>query len=133
MREILKVGGIVLGVSIGAVVAVSACSIVTAPVRSAAGIVNRTLDADNAIATYERFHDRWRGYEARIGQIRDTQRTIAGETDRVELQRLRIELNAQRQSCREIAAGYNADATKTNRSIFQGREAPATLNMEACS
>ncbi len=124
--------GTLLGIGLVAVVGVSAVQLATAPMRSATGVVERTLDPNNVIATYERFHDRWKGYEARLRQIAETERNINAETDPRERQRLRVDLGAQRQSCREIAAGYNADAAKTNRSIFQGREAPATLDMERC-
>jgi hypothetical protein len=118
----------VAAISVGA----SVLSIATAPLRSASGVVNRTLDADNVIRTYELFHDRYNGFESRKRQIAETQAILNGETDQREKQRLRIDLGAQRQSCRDIAAAYNSDATKTNRSIFKGREAPEQLNMADC-
>lgn len=121
---LLGVGALVVGIS--------AVSIVTSPFRTAAGVVERTMDPNNVIATYERFHDRWRGYEARINQIRVTNRVMQEETNPSERNRLRIELFAQQQSCRDIVAGYNSDATKTNRSIFQGREAPEMLDPSRC-
>jgi hypothetical protein len=94
-------------------------------------VINKTLDADNVINTYERFHDRWKAFESRKAQIR-SYASIDGETAE-ERSRLRMEVQAMRQSCRDLAAVYNADSAKTNRSIFRGTEAPATLNMEDCN
>lgn len=126
--------GIFLGVAalIGIVAVVPVISIVTQPVRSAAGVASRTFDSGNMIRTYELFHDRHQGYQARLRQIADTERMLAAETDNGERVRLRVELAAQRMSCREIASAYNADAAKTNREIFRGREAPVELEMGRC-
>lgn len=128
-----KVGAMAAAGTVVVVVGVALISVVTAPVRMASGVVNQTLNASNAIGTYERFHDRWKGYDARLAQIETHKALVDRETDRAEITRLRIELAGMRQSCREVAAAYNADAAKTNRDIFRGREAPAELNMEACS
>lgn len=106
--------------------------VLTMPIRSATGVAERTLDPDNVIATYERFHDRWKGFKARKAQVQETASLWRSETDAAERGRLGIEMRAQRQSCRDIAAGYNADAAKTNRDIFRGREAPATLDAVEC-
>ena len=106
--------------------------VLTMPMRSATGVAERTLDADNVIATYERFHDRWKGFEARKAQVRETAALWAKETDPQERGRLGIEMRAQRQSCRDIAAGYNSDGAKTNRDIFKGKAAPAELNAAEC-
>lgn len=113
-------------------VAISVMSAATAPIRGAAGVVSRTFDAGNIERTYERFHDLNRGYTSRVAQIRETSRRLAAETDPTERRFLNTELAAQRGSCRDIVAQYNADATKTNREIFRGREAPETLNLSEC-
>lgn len=120
------------GVLFVSVVAFGAVSLLTAPMRSTTGVVNRTLNPDNVIATYERFHDRAKGFEARLAQVRGTSRLWQEETDAAERGRLGIELRAQRQSCREIAAGYNAEASMTNRAVFQGRQAPERLDETRC-
>lgn len=126
--------GIFLGIAalIGVVAIVPVVSIVTQPLRSAAGVTSRTFDSGNMIRTYELFHDRHQGYLARLRQIADTERMLAAESSGDERFRLRVELGAQRQSCRDLASAYNADAAKTNRVIFQGREAPESLSLERC-
>lgn len=128
----VKTGLLVTGAVISIIVVGSLVSIVTSPLRTVSGVIERTMNPDNVLSTYEAFHDRWKGYEARLGQIAETRADLANETNAGEKARLRVDLGAQRQSCREIAAAYNANAIKTNRSIFLGREAPASLNMEAC-
>lgn len=95
-------------------------------------VVTKTFDADNIIANYEFFHDANNQTKARVGQIRAHKAIIADNTDAGEKNRLRIELAGMQQSCRDLVGRYNANATKVNRSIFMGREAPDTLNQSIC-
>lgn len=118
---------------IGLTVLGSAVGIITSPFRAVSGVVNRTMDSGNIVRTYELFHDRHNGYKARLAQIRQSASDLERETDAGERSRIRIELNAQRQNCRDIAAAYNADSEKTNRDIFRERGAPERLNMEECN
>lgn len=107
----------------------TAGSIVTAPGR----VIGRTLETDNIINNYEWYHDAFGQYRSRLGQISDIRRQLDGVgDDRAERNRLNVDLGAVRQSCRDLATRYNANATKTNRAIFMGREAPESLNMGAC-
>lgn len=107
-------------------------NVVTQPMQTVGGVMNRTFDADNVIAKYEWFHDAHGQYQSRVNQIAASKRMFADEKDTAERSRLRIELVAQQQSCRDIVTRYNANATKTNVSIFQGREAPSSLNIQTC-
>src|SRR3990167_6388848 len=68
-------------------------------------VISRTLETDNIIATYERFHDRHGVYKSRLAQIVSQQRTIADLSDVKEREKvmLRQELEAMRQSCRDLA------------------------------
>lgn len=131
--RLIKTGLVLTGLAAAAVVAVSAVSLVTVPLRSATGVVERTLDSGNVLRTYELFHDRHTAFDARVRQIMDSDRNMASERDPVERNRIRAELAAQKQSCRDIAAAYNADAAKTNRSIFQGRDLPERLDINRCN
>lgn len=104
-------------------------SVATAPGR----VVGRTLETDNIITKYEWFHDANGTYKARVAQIIAKKRDVSDPTnDQSEKYRLRVELGAMQQSCRDIAQRYNANATKTNQSIFMGRDAPTQLNPSAC-
>jgi hypothetical protein len=114
-------------VAVGSVVLNTAGMFITAPSR----VISKTLGTDNIIYNYEWFHDTFAAYSAKMGQI-DTHRTLVAGADAKEASRLRIELAAMQQTCRELATRYNANATKTNRSIFMGREAPPYLDMASC-
>lgn len=97
-----------------------------------ARIVAKTFDADNVIHNYEWYHDANNQVVARLGQIRAHKGIIADNTDASEKTRLRIELAAIQQSCRDLVGRYNANATKINRNIFMGRSAPESFNPSTC-
>jgi hypothetical protein len=101
-------------------------------VSTAKGVVSKTMDPNNVITKYEYFHDANAQYLSRRNQIIQSKTFLVVEQDPAEKQRLRIELAAQQQSCRDLVTRYNANATKTNVSIFQGREAPESLNIQTC-
>jgi hypothetical protein len=122
----LGVGGLLLLSGAGCVLQTA-----TMPGRSAVGVLERTLDPNNVITTYERFHDWENGYNMRLNQIRATSRQLS-DADPSERRYIRVELNAQRQSCREIVTNYNSDSAKTNRMVFRGRTLPENLDLGAC-
>ena len=97
-------------------------------------IISKTMDADNIIYNYEWFHDYNAQYKSRINQISGQKGMIkdVGDLNTTEKIRLNQELQAIRQSCRDIVTRYNANATKTNRSIFMGKEAPEKLDITTC-
>ena len=123
--------GFVAVVAVG--VAVSVAKIVLAPVNAVSGVVSKTLDPNNVIARYEWYHDAYGTFKSRVNQIKVSKGDLAGvANDPAETGRLRIELRAQQQNCRQLAEQYNANATKTNQSIFMGREAPTRLDSNLC-
>jgi len=123
------IGGVCLAIVGGGIFALNA---VMRPMQTIGGVMDRTFNADNVIAKYEWFHDAHGQYQSRVNQITATKRMFADEKDTAERSRLRIELAAQQQSCRDLVTRYNANSTKTNVSIFQGREAPSSLNIQTC-
>lgn len=102
-------------------------SVATAPGR----VVSKTLETGNVIASYERFRDLNAVFTARVAQVRQEKTFLEAETDPVERRRLRVEMAAVQQSCRDIAARYAADASKMNRAIFRA-DAPESLNPTLC-
>lgn len=106
----------------------TATTVATAPGR----VINRTLETDNIINNYEWFHDANAAYKTRVSQIQDFRSMLKETSNEQEKNRIRTDVAAIRQSCRDLATKYNANATKSNRSIFMGRETPETLSMEAC-
>lgn len=129
---IFGVGAIlaVLGFGLGLIgnAASTVSSVTTAPGR----VIQKTMDTNNIIQRYEYFHDAYGAFKSRVAQVRETKEIVASTSDQDEKSRLRIELSAQRQSCREIANQYNANSTKTNQAIFKGQEAPALLDAADC-
>ena len=103
-------------------------SVATAPGR----VINKTLETNNIIFNYERFFNVNANYKSRVAQIEEYRPLIVGETDPAEKARLRTELSAMKQSCLELANGYNADAGKMNRSLFRDRDLPEQLDVAAC-
>lgn len=106
----------------------TAAVVATAPSR----VITKTMETNNIINNYEWFHDVNAQYKSRVAQINEYEGRNKIETDKTERNRLAVELSALRQTCRDLAVRYNANATKSNRSIFMGTETPETLSMEKC-
>ena len=123
----LIVGGLIaLPLAIGAYSTFS--SVATAPSR----VINKTLQTDNIIFNYERFFDVNASFTSRSAQVKQYKEFLATETDPSEKVRLRTEMAAMQQSCRELATKYNADSQKMNRSVFKDSDLPYTLNIAEC-
>lgn len=105
----------------------TATHVATAPGR----VIQRTLETGNIISSYERFRDLNAAFVARVAQARQEQAFLAAETDPAERRRLRIDAGAVQQSCRDIAARYNADASKMNKAVFR-HDAPEALDATLC-
>jgi len=103
-------------------------SVATAPGR----VINKTLETDNIILSYERFHDLNAGFNARLAQAKSHKTLLAQETDQGEKRRLRVELSAMQQSCREVAEKYNADSEKENHAVFKSKNLPIYLDPKDC-
>ncbi len=101
-------------------------SVVTAPGR----VVTETLGTNNIITSYEFFRDANEQVKSRTAQIAAHKKFTDGG-DKMEANRIRIELAAMQQSCRDLVAKYNANASKANKAIFRG-DAPASLNLSTC-
>lgn len=101
---------------------------VTAPGK----VINKTLQTDNIIHNYEWFYDVNASYDARVKQVRQYEGFFTEETDRAERTRLRTEMAAMQQTCRDLATKYNANSEKMNRSIFKGWSLPHSLSMGDC-
>ena len=85
-----------------------------------ARIVSKTLDAVNA------------NYASRLSQVKQFKGLFERETDSAERGRLRMEMAAMQQSCRDLANRYNADAAKLNRGLFRSKSLPETIEAGAC-
>lgn len=121
---IVALGGLAI---VGGMVG-TATSVVTAPGR----VIQKTLETNNIIQKYEWFHDANGVIEARVRQIATHAALLDAESNEGEKRRLRLEVSAMKQSCRALVQQYNANATKTNQSIFMGREAPSGFDPNYC-
>lgn len=106
----------------------TANTVVSAPSR----VINKTLQTDNIIQSYEWFYDVNAAYDARLKQVNQFIELAANETDKSEQQRLRIDMTAIQQTCRDLATKYNANSEKMNKSIFKGWSLPDNLSMGDC-
>lgn len=106
----------------------SAQNVATAPAR----VTSRVAQTENILGNYRAFFDINGQYNARVAQIAERNGLLAAETDRAEQQRLRIELSATRQSCRDLAQRYNNDAQRQDAGRFRDANLPATLDASAC-
>lgn len=119
---------------------ISVVNFVTNPVRQAARVINKTIDADNVIYNYEWFH-RQHGdilaMEPKINeaalqleafQISAGPRTDWEFDDKQEHARLSSILLGLRNQRSEMVQRYNAHAEMSNRSIFIGRDLPTHIN-----
>lgn len=119
---------LLIGVPVGCSVINTINSAATAPGR----VAQKTLQTDNIIFNYERFFDINAKFVARVAQIKDQRSFYEAETDPAEKTRLRMELSAMKQSCRDLVTEYNADSQKMNRNLFKDKDLPFELNISDC-
>lgn len=100
--------------------------------NSAGAVVDKTMNSDNVINSYEWFFDTNAQWEARRNQVVAHAALAKQEADQKERSRLNIELAAMRQSCRDMATKYNANSAKANKSLFKSRGLPETINIQDC-
>ena len=110
------------------VVMIAACDVATAPAR----VVNKTMETNNIIGSYEWFYDSKAQYDSRVSQLQSTKSFLSEESDPSLRRMLMTEFNAQQQSCRDLATRYNANSEKANKSIFKSKGLPETLSITNC-
>jgi hypothetical protein len=109
------------------------------PANQAAKAVEKTLDADNAIYNYEYFKQAYQDICAMDKKIATAQAAVdefsedAGprekwdSQDKQEGARLKTNLTGLRNVRNDLVATYNARAKMVNRSIFMGKDVPASI------
>jgi len=128
----LTIAAIGIAALVAIPVGLSVTSLLSSVASAPGRVISKTMETNNIISNYEWYHDSYAAFRARTSQVEQFRNLLAAEPDAKEKQRLRIEFSAIQQSCREIATKYNANSTKTNRSIFKGREAPEKLPENQC-
>lgn len=127
-----KTGALIVGGLLALPLAIGAYSTFTSVATAPSRVINKTLQTDNIIFNYERFFDVSANFTSRVAQIKQYKDFLATETEQSEKVRLRTEMAAMQQSCRELATKYNADSQKMNRSLFKDKDLPYTLNTSEC-
>ena len=89
-------------------------------------VLNKTLETNNVIQSYEWFHDVNGQIQSRIGQIKG-QKTLIGQDPAV-----RMELTAMQQSCRDLVTKYNANSSKANKAPFKDNGLPEKFDISIC-
>jgi len=103
-------------------------NVASAPSR----VINKTLGTNNIISSYEWYFDTNSAYTARIAQIQQFKGWIESESDPNEVRRLRVELGAMQQSCRELVSDYDANSEKLNKEFFKSKKLPINLDPMKC-
>ena len=114
--------------AIGITYCATATNVATAPGR----VANKVLGTDNIIYNYEWFYDVQAQYDARTNQLVAWNKEYVNEQDQDERRRLRVEVQAVSQSCRNLVTSYNANAQKLTRKVFKGWSLPDSLDMNNC-
>lgn len=97
-----------------------------------AALVAKATNTTQMLQNYEWFYEAANNYDARVSQVRSFKQLLAEESDAAEKQRLRVDLAAIRQSCRELAARYAAQSGKVHVGYLKSNALPEVLNLEDC-
>ena len=112
------------------------------PARQAAKVVEKTLDADNAIYNYEYFKQAYQDIQAMDKKIATAQSAVdefiksAGPRekwdfrDKEEGVRLTTNLVGLKNVRDDLIATYNARSKMVNRAIFQGHDTPEMISRD---
>lgn len=108
-------------------VAITAFNIFTTPMK----VINKTLETDNIITSYEWYFDTLASYKARVSQVKQfsdlTKKAKGSSADKYQ-----IETAAMQQSCRDLAQKYNYNSKKLNKKYFKDWSLPGSISVQAC-
>ncbi len=109
------------------ILAVFALSFIFKP----AALVGKTMETDNIIHKYEWFYDTSNAINSRVAQIKAHKALVDGAQGS-EKSRLQVEMAGMQQSCRDLVAQYNANASKVNVAIFKTDSTPSSFSLTVC-
>lgn len=139
VTTLIRAGVIAIVVIGGFAIVGSLTGIITSPFRSAAGIVERTVNPDNVIANYEWFKRQYQDIKAidvNLANAEGAQASFeksAGDRstwkfdDRQEWARLNSVALGLRNQRAEMVAEYNARTQMANRNLFRTSDLPAEI------
>ncbi|MCL1700731.1 hypothetical protein [Lysinibacillus sp. Bpr_S20] len=106
------------------------------------GVVEQTLNADNALTNYEQFKDLYNGAKQQVMNIESTEKQIQqlkvtyGEPKdwskdiRNENSFLNKTLEGYKQQYQRTVSDYNSNASKLNRNLFKDKNLPSELPLD---
>ena len=97
-----------------------------------AALVSKATDTTKMLQNYEWFYEAANNFNARSKQVVQYKTMLAEETDKAEKSRLRVDLAAVQQSCRELAAKYEAQSGKIHVGYLKSNSLPESLNTKEC-
>jgi len=150
MKSLIKIWLLVLGmfVAIGVVgfigkVVLFPVHVLDKTAETGYGIVDKTLNADNAIFNYEQFHDLYQGAKQQAvnisnskNQINNLQETYGEDASKYPKD-VRNDLSFQQQTLegyllqyQKIVSEFNSNSKKLNRELFKAKELPYQLPLD---
>ena len=108
--------------------AIISCNLLNKP----AALVAKATDTTKMLQNYEWFYEAANQYSARVGQIKSFKDILEQETDKAERARLRVDLAGMQQSCRDLAAKYEAQSGKIHVGYLKSNSLPESLNAKEC-
>lgn len=97
-----------------------------------AALVSKATDTTKMLQNYEWFYEAANNFNARTKQVTSYKTLLTEETDKAEKSRLRIDLSAVQQSCRELASKYEAQSGKIHVGYLKSNSLPESLNAKEC-
>lgn len=110
--------------------------------ETAHGVVEKTLNADNALFNYENFKDLYNGAKQQVMNIQSTEASIQTLKDtygepstwtkdiRYDYTFLNQSLEGYKQQYQRTVSDYNSDASKLNRNLFKDKNLPSELPLD---
>lgn len=97
-----------------------------------AALVSKATDTTKMLQNYEWFYEASNNFVARSAQVATFKTMLLEETDKGEKARLRVDLAGVQQSCRELAAKYEAQTGKIHVGYLKSKSLPESLNAKEC-
>lgn len=117
-------------------------AVVDAATNTTTGVINKTLNANNALFNYENFHNMYQGAkqqvininnaEQQINQLKQTfgEPTKWDKDTKAQYNLLLQNVDGYKMQYNRIVSDYNADSKKLNRDLFKDRSLPYELPLD---
>lgn len=97
-----------------------------------AALVSKATDTTKMLQNYEWFYEASNNFKSRVAQVSSSKKALASEEDKSEKARLRVDLGAAQQSCRDLSAKYEAQSGKIHVGYLKSKSLPESLNAKEC-